>query len=126
MTPEAQAMRDQARKEFEKMTPEQRQKFWENFKTWIDMPAEQRERFTKIHSDRYQKARAEIQEVIRKSGLTLDEEQQKKFAGRYFEERKLIEEKLRAEFDERRRPLVAAMEEKLKAEFSKPANSEPK
>ena len=108
------------------MTPEQRQKFWENFKTWIDMPAEQRERFSKIHSDRFQKARAEIQEVIQKSGLTLDEEQQKRFAARYFEERKLIEEKLRAEFDERRRPLVTAMEEKLKAEFAKPASQEPK
>ena len=124
MPPEAQAMRDHARKEFEKMTPEQREKFWSNFKTWIDMPTEQRERFTKMHDDRFQKARTEIQAVISKSGLTLDEEQKKKFAGRYFEERKLIEETLRAEFDERRRPLVTAMEEKLKAEFSKPASSE--
>ena len=124
MPPEAQAMRDQARKEFEKMTPEQRQKFWENFKTWIDMPTEQRERFTKIHTDRFQKAREEIQDLIRRSGLVLDEEQQKRFGIRYFEERKIIEEKLRKEFDERRRPLVTAMEETLKAEFSKPVSAD--
>ena len=112
-------MRDQAKKEFEKMTPEQRAKFWGNFKNWIDMPSEQRERFSKMNEDRFQKAREEIRELIKKSGLTLDEEQQKKFA--YFEERKVIEEQLRKEMDERRKPLLSAMEEKLKAEFSKPA-----
>jgi len=114
-------MRDQAKKEFEKMTPEQRAKFWGNFKNWIDMPSEQRERFSKMNEDRFQKAREEIRELIKKSGLTLDEEQQKKFAQRYFEERKVIEEQLRKEMDERRKPLLSAMEEKLKAEFSKPA-----
>jgi hypothetical protein len=130
LPPEAQAMRDQARKEFEKMTPEQRQKFWGNFKTWLDMPAEQREKFTKMHEDRFKRAKDEINSLIEKSGLNLDEAQKKRFMERYFEERKTLEEKLRQEMDERRKPLLSVMEAKLKEEFSKPAEpatpSEPK
>lgn len=121
LPPEAQAMRDQAKKEFEKMTPEQRQKFWGNFKSWLDMPGDQRERFQKMHEDRMERMRTEIQEVINRSGLTLDEAQRKQFVDRYFEERKIIEERLRKEMEDRRWPLLAAMEEHLKAEFSKPA-----
>ena len=121
LPPEAQAMRDQAKKEFEKMTPEQRQKFWGNFKSWMDMPGDQRERFQKMHDDRMERMRTEIQEVINRSGLTLDEAQRKQFVERYFEERKIIEERLRKEMEDRRWPLLAAMEEHLKAEFSKPA-----
>jgi hypothetical protein len=123
LPPEAVAMKEQAKKEFEKMTPEQRQKFWGNFKTWLDMPAEQRERATKMHEDRFQRARDEIRGLIEKSGLTLDDAQKKRFYERYFEERRAIEEKLRKEFDERRKPLLVEMEEKLKAEFSKPAET---
>ncbi len=116
-------MRDQAKKEFEKMSPEQRQKFWGNFKAWLDMPAEQRERFTKMHSDRMQRAGEEIQEVINRSGLELNETQKRDFTLRYFEERKLIEERLRKEMEDRRWPLLAAMEEHLKAEFAKPSSA---
>ena len=123
LPPEAQAMRDQAKKEFEKMSPEQRQKFWGNFKAWLDMPADQRERFTKMHSDRMQRAGEEIQEVIKRSGLELNEAQKKDFTLRYFEERKLIEERLRKEMEDRRWPLLAAMEEHLKAEFAKPSSA---
>ena len=115
-------MREQARKEFEKMTPEQRQRFWGNFKAWMDMPTDQKDRFSKMHDDRFQRARDEIQEVIKRSGLELTEEQKKQFTERYFEERKLIEERLRKEMEDRRWPLLAAMEEHLKTEFSKPAN----
>ena len=43
---------------------------------------------------------------------------------RYVKNRDVIEEKLRKEFDERRRPLVTAMEETLKAEFSKPVSAD--
>ncbi len=107
------------------MSPEQRQKFWGNFKNWIDMPSEQRERFSRMNDDRFQKAREEIREVIKKAGLTLDEEQHKKFAQRYFDERRKIEMQLHKELDERRRPLLSAMEEKLKAEFSKSAEPQP-
>lgn len=114
-------MREQAKKEFEKMTPEQRQKFWGNFKTWLDMPADQRERATKMHEDRFQRARDEINGLIEKSELKLDDAQKKRFFERYFEERKTIEEKLRKELDEKRKPLLSELEAKLKAEFSKPA-----
>jgi hypothetical protein len=124
LPPEAQAMKDQAKKEFEKMSPEQRQKFWGNFKAWLDMPAEQRDRITKMHSDRMERARNEIEEIIKRSGLELSETQRKDFAARYFEERRLIEERLRKEMEDRRWPLLAAMEELLKAEFSKPAAAE--
>ena len=123
LPPEAQAMREQAKKEFEKMTPEQRQKFWGNFKVWLDMPAEQRERATKMHEDRFQRARDEIRGIIEKAELNLDDAQKKRFTERYFEERKLVEEKLRKEFDERRKPLLTELEEKLKAEFSKPSET---
>ena len=68
-----------------------------------------------------ERMRTEIQEVINRSGLTLDEAQRKQFVERYFEERKIIEERLRKEMEDRRWPLLAAMEEHLKAEFSKPA-----
>jgi hypothetical protein len=62
----------------------------------------------------------DIEAAARESGLELDKERREQFAKRYTQERRKIEEQLRREMDEKRRPLVKEIVAKLKAEFSAP------
>jgi len=65
--------------------------------------------------DDAQTAAAAAQKEI---GLDLTEEQKKAFAQRYIEERRKIEEDLRRQMEESRRPKVKALVEKLRQEFA--------
>jgi len=76
-----------------------------------------------MDDERRNKAREEIERAMQENGIPLDEERKKSFAMRYFEERRVIEERVRKEADEKRRQLVGEMRERLKAEFQKTAVS---
>ena len=107
-----------AREFFQQMSPEDRQKWMERFKEFADMPPEKRRELLDRGEMFRRKMREDIETAISATGLTLSEEQKKKFAERYGEERRKIEEELRRELDEKRRPKVQALIEKLKQEFA--------
>ena len=61
--------------------------------------------------------------ALKESGLELDGDRKAAFFKRYAEERRKIEEQLRQEMGEKRKPLVREMLARLKAEFATPAES---
>ena len=66
-----------------------------------------------------------FQNALAKTGLQLAEEQKALFFKRYGEERRKIEESLRAEMDRQRKPRVEALILDLKNEFSSPGAAIP-
>ena len=68
----------------------------------------------------------DVDAAIRGLGVELDKDRKEQFAKRYIEERRKIEEQIRREMDEKRRPLVQEMVARLKQEFSAaPAEAPP-
>ena len=65
----------------------------------------------------------DVERAVRESGLTLTPAQREAFARRYAEERRKIEEQLRRESEEKRKPLVRDMVARLKEEFSAGASA---
>lgn len=105
-------------KALEALTPEQQRKFKENFARWINLSPDQKRTMREREENRKKKMVEETQAAIAATGLTLDGPQRARFSKRYAEERRRIEEKLRKETEEKRRPLVADVIARLKTEFS--------
>ncbi|MEO6784774.1 MAG: hypothetical protein ABI318_01470 [Chthoniobacteraceae bacterium] len=126
--PEADAMRERAMHELQKLSPEQRADIWKAVWAVLNLPPDKRQMLLGMDDERRKFAREEIERAMSDSGLQLDEEKRKHFFHRYFEERRTIEEKLRKESDEKRRQLLGEMRAKLKQEFetaaTKPAPGE--
>lgn len=102
------------------MSPEQRQRWMETMKQLSELPPERKmEIFQRAEFFR-KKMREDVEAAIKRSGLSLSDEQKKKFSDRYFEERKHLEEDLRKQMEELRRPKLEALVEKLKHEFAEP------
>ena len=125
MGPEADAMRERAMRELQKLSPEQRADLWKAVWAVINLPPEKRQMLLGMEEERRKFAREEIERAMNDSGFQFDEEKKKLFARRYFEERRTIEEKLRKESDEKRRQLLGEMRARLKQEFGAPAKSTP-
>ena len=121
-------MRERAMRELQKLSPEQRADLWKAVWAVINLPPEKRQMVLGMDEERRKFAREEIERAMSDNGLQLDEERQKVFVKRYFEERRAIEEKLRKESDEKRRQLLGEMRARLKQEFetaaAKPAPGE--
>ncbi len=64
--------------------------------------------------------RMEIDHAIKQSGLTLDDERRKAYAGRYVQMRRKIEQQLHTELETKRKPQLDALVDRLKAEFAGP------
>lgn len=111
---------ENVRKALEALTPDQRKRFQENFVRWSNMPPEAKKALRDRDEFRRKKMAEDIEAAARESGLELDKERREQFAKRYTQERRKIEEQLRREMDEKRRPLVKEIVAKLKAEFSAP------
>jgi hypothetical protein len=109
---------ENVRKALEALTPEQRLKFKDNFIRWINLSPDEKRNLREREESRKKRMVEETETAIRESGLTLDPGQRAKFAKRYAEERRKIEERLRQEVEEKRRPLVAKTIEQLRAEFA--------
>ena len=74
---------------------------------------------------RRKKMAEDVDASIRGLGIELDKDRKEQFAKRYIEERRKIEEQIRREMEEKRRPLVQEMVARLKQEFSAPPAEAP-
>lgn len=115
------------RKALDELTPEQRKRFQENFLRWSNLSPEEKKALRDREEMRKKFMEQEVMAAIQEVGLTLDGERRAQFIQRYGQERKKIEEQLRKEMNEKRRPLVKEVLARLKAEFSgnAPAPAEP-
>jgi cation diffusion facilitator CzcD-associated flavoprotein CzcO len=108
----------EARRVFEQLSPDQKNKFLDNLDQWKAMSPEEQELFRDRELFRREKIAEEIQDAIVKSGLRLDDDQREVYALRYTQERRKIEEALRKEIDIKRRAMVGDMLVRLKTEFT--------
>lgn len=116
---------DKAREAFRNMTPEERERWLRRFRQWADMSPERKKSLEDREEMFRRKMREDIEEALKATNLSLNDEQKKQFATRYAEERRKIEEQIRKEMEEKRRPQVQALVEKLKNEFSGQTTSQP-
>jgi hypothetical protein len=118
---------ENVRKALDALTPEQRKRFQENFWRWANLSPEEKKALRDREEVRKKFMEQDVQAAIQEAGLQLDGERRAQFIQRYGEERRKIEEQLRKETMEKRRPLVKEMIARLKSEFSggAPAPSEP-
>ncbi len=111
---------EKARQAFQQMSPEEKERWMRSFKQFAELPPEKKMEIFQRSEFLRTKMREEVETALKQSGLSLSDEQRKKFADRYFEERRKVEEELRKQVEELRRPKLEALVEKLKQEFAKP------
>lgn len=109
---------ENARKAIEALTPEQRKRFQENFLRWSNLSPAEKKLLLERGEFRRKKMAEDIDAAIRETGIEFDKPRREHFARRYAQERRKIEEQLRQEMEEKRKPLVQEMVARLKAEFS--------
>jgi len=118
---------ENVRKALDALTPDQRKRFQENFWRWANLSPEEKKALRDREDLRKKFMEQEVQGALQEAGLQLDGERRAQFFQRYGAERRKIEEQLRKETMEKRKPMVKDMIARLKAEFSSdvPALSEP-
>ena len=109
---------DNVRKALEALSPEQRKRFQENFWRWSNLPTEEKKSLRNREEMRRKRMADEIESATKESGLSFDQERRELFTKRYTEERRKLEEQLRREMHEKRKPLVRELVGRLKEEFS--------
>ncbi len=109
---------EKAREAIRNLPPEERQRWIQNFRRWEALPPEQKQALLDRQEFMQKRRGEDVEAAIKSSGLDLNEEQKKQFAARYSEERRKIEEDIRKQMEEARRPRVREMIERLKQEFS--------
>lgn len=102
------------------LSPEERQRWMENFRRWQELPQPAKQALLDRQQLFQTRMREDMETALKQSGLELNDEQRKRFVERYAEERRRIEEDLRRQMEEQRRPRVDALIEKLKQEFAAP------
>jgi len=112
---------DNVRKALDALTPAQRKRFQENFMRWSNLSPEEKKALRDREELRKTVVAQEVDTALKDSGLELDPERREQFVQRYGEERRKIEEQLRKEAAEKRKPLLREMVARLKEEFSTPA-----
>jgi hypothetical protein len=111
---------DNVRKALDALTPAQRKRFQENFIRWSNLAPEEKKSLRDREEARKKVVAQEVDTVLKDFGLDLDSERRELFAKRYSEERRKIEEQLRKEAAEKRKPLVRDMVARLRQEFAAP------
>jgi hypothetical protein len=106
------------RRAIESLSPEQKKRFSENLMRWSNMSEEEKKALREGEAMRQRFIEQEVNMAIAASGLRLEGERRVQFVKRFTEERKKIEEQLRHEMMERRRPMVRDLIGRLKAEFA--------
>ena len=109
---------ENVRKALDALTPEQRKRFQENFWRWANLSPEEKKQLRDREDVRKKMREQEVEMVIQETGLQLEGERRELFMKRYGEERRKIEEQLRKEMMEKRRPLLKDLAARLKEEFS--------
>ena len=87
------------------------------------MSQEERQALRLLAQKRRERLEQSVDEFVQRNGWTLDPERRKQLIERFAQERRTIEETLRKEMEEKRRPMLREMSEKLKAEFAPAAVS---
>jgi hypothetical protein len=116
---------EEFRRSFEQLTPEQQQRFLQNYHRWEDLTSEEREILRQRQRMREKKRDEDTAEALQRSGLHLTEEQRERFRKRYQQERRKLEEQLLKETQERRQAGNTAIIEELRREFSSSSPSNP-
>jgi hypothetical protein len=109
---------ENVRRALDALTPEQRKRFQENIVRWANLPPEEKKVLRDREEVRKRVMQQEVEAAMANSGLQLEGERRAEFIKRYGEERRKIEEQLRKETNEKRKPLVHEMINRLKTEFS--------
>lgn len=109
----------------EKMTPEERQHFQDNWKRWKEMAPREKQDWQGRAQEMRDRMKKAVDDTISKLGLELDKDQKEVFALRYMQERRKIEEQLRKEMDAKRTTEVDAMLQRLKTEFEPKSSPTP-
>jgi delta 1-pyrroline-5-carboxylate dehydrogenase len=106
---------DGMRKWLRGLTEEQRARVFENLQKWSEMSLDQQQALR----NREEVFRKRVQEEIAQAceGLSLSVEDQKAFARRYMEERKVVEAGIRKDMEERRKGDLLGLKSKLQEEF---------
>src|SRR5260221_10864277 len=112
---------ENVRRALEALTPEQRKRFQENLWRWANLSPEEKKALLDREEMRKKFMQQEVETAIQESGLQLDGERRQQFIKRYGEERRKIEEQLRKESNEKRKPLVHELIGRLTTEFSTPS-----
>src|SRR5262249_11477649 len=98
---------ENVRKALEALTPDQRKKFQENFWRWANLSPEEKKALRDREDIRKKAIEQETEAALQQAGLTsLEGERREQFMKRYSEGRRAIEEQLRKEMSEKRKPLV--------------------
>jgi Spy/CpxP family protein refolding chaperone len=108
------------RRALEGLTPEQRKRFGENLMRWSNLSPEEKKALREGEALRQKYIEQEINMAINASGLRLEGQRREQFVKRFTEERRKIEEQLRHEMMEKRKPLVRELVDRLKVEFADP------
>jgi hypothetical protein len=106
------------RRAIEALSPEQRKRFGENLLRWSNLPPEEKKALREGEAVRQKYIEQEVNMAINASGLRLEGERRVQFVKRFTEERRKIEEQLRHEMMERRKPMVRELVSRLKSEFA--------
>ncbi|MEO7934260.1 MAG: hypothetical protein ABIT76_13990 [Chthoniobacterales bacterium] len=109
------------REGLEKMPEEQRQRIFDKFRKWQQMPADEQAHFRFMQEEREKRARQAVDDTIQASGLKLDDAQKVKFTEVYKRERRKLEEELRAEMDKRRQERLPELQKTVIATYQKEA-----
>jgi hypothetical protein len=109
---------ENVRKALDALTPEQRKKFQENFWRWANLSPEEKKALRDREDLRKKAIEQETEAAIQQTGLTLEGERREQFIKRYGEGRRAIEEQLRKEMAEKRKPMVHDLVSRLRDEFA--------
>lgn len=109
---------ENVRKALDALTPEQRKRFQDNFWRWSNLPPGEKKALRDREEVRKKFMEQEVEAALQASGLQLEGDRRAQFVQRYGEERRKIEEQLRKESMEKRKPMVKEMVARLKEEFS--------
>jgi len=117
--------RDDFRKSLKGLPPDQQRRFQQNKKLWDSLTPEQKSLLRANFEDFRRRMKEDIDDAIKQTGLTLNDDQRKAFAKRYTDERRNIERQLHKQMDDQRKGMITDMVVKLKDEFSKAAAASP-
>ncbi len=106
------------RKRFESASESERETIRRNFQRLAGLPEGDREKIRERMGKMRDVIQQEVETVLAESGLTLSEEQKRKFTRRYAEERRILERAIREEMDRERTAQLASIVDRLKSEFA--------
>ncbi len=109
------------RESFEKMPKEQRERLFDKFSRWQQMPADEQAHLRFMQEEREKRTRQAMEDTIQASGLKFDDAQKQKFMEIYKRERRNLEEELRKEMDQRRQERLPGLQKRVLDTYQKEA-----